>query len=125
MRKKMRGSLTIEAAVIVPIILWIFAILVILLFYYHDKNVVTAVAHEAIAVGCGCNEMSTEELEKYFHNRLSNKMLLFPTVSAEAKVEGEYITLFCEAKRKGMHFRVQTRMKKTNPESVVRRLQKN
>lgn len=123
MRKTMRGSFTIEAAVIVPIILWGFAVILLLLFYYHDKNVVTAVAYETAAMGCGDHGMSSEEMETYFQKRLADKMILFSFVNIEAKDEGHDITIFCKAQRNGMNFHVKISMKGTEPESIVRRLQ--
>ena len=37
--KSVRGGFTIEATVIVPLILFIFGVLLHILFYWHDKNI--------------------------------------------------------------------------------------
>lgn len=122
MKKTVRGSLTIEAAVIVPILLWVFAIVVILLLYYHDKNVVTVMAHETAVVGCGAKNMTAEEIEIYFQKRLSGKLLLFPNVDIEAKLKGKDIHIYCKAKKKSMRFQVKISMQKTEPEALLRKL---
>ena len=77
MKKTVRGSLTVEAAVIVPILLWVFAVIIMLLLYYHDKNVVTVTAHETAVVGCGTKNMSLEDMERYFQNFFFSPMLIW------------------------------------------------
>ena len=42
-RKIVRGSVTVEAVVIVPLIVFIFVVLVNIFFYYHDKNILLSV----------------------------------------------------------------------------------
>ena len=63
MKKYIKGSFTIEAAVIVPIILFIFGILLHILFYWHDKIILMSTAHETAAVGNSQMELSELELE--------------------------------------------------------------
>lgn len=122
MKKTVRGSLTIEAAVIVPILLWVFAVVIMLLLYYHDKNVVTVTAHETAVVGCGTKNMSSEEMEVYFQKRLFGKLLLFPNVDIEAKLEEKDVHVYCKAQKNGMMFRVKISMQKTEPEELLRKL---
>lgn len=122
MKKTVRGSLTVEAAVIVPILLWVFAVIIMLLLYYHDKNVVTVTAHETAVVGCGAKNMSLEDMELYFQKRLSGKLLLFPDVDVEATMEEKDIHIYCKAQKRGMLFRVKISMKKTEPEAFLRKL---
>ena len=121
MRKSVDGSLTIEAAVIVPILLWVFAIIITLLFYFHDKNVVTAIAHETAVIGCGEGDTSKEEVEKYFQRRLSGKLLLFTGADVDAKVSDEMVSMQCSAKKENMKLQIEIHMCRTEPETVLRR----
>lgn len=123
MKKKIGGSLTIEAAIIVPIILWVFAVIIMLLIYYHDKNVVTAVAYETAVVGCKAEEVKLEDVEVYFQKRLSGKLLLFSSVKMEAKIREKEVTITCKTLKKGMKLKTMVNMRKTKPESYVRKLQ--
>ena len=50
MKKVWKGSITIEASVIVPMIFMVFALVITALFYYHDKNVVASVVHETVVL---------------------------------------------------------------------------
>lgn len=124
MKKYMRGSFTIEASVIVPIILTVFSLVITMLFYYHDKNVISAVAHETLVMGCGREEITEQEIETYFQTRIGRKLLLFPAVHVTAEIEQDEITLVCTAKKKRMSLYVDMIMKKTDPENYIWNLQK-
>ena len=124
MKRHMRGSFTIEASVIIPIILTIFALVVSILFYYHDKNVVSAIAHETLAMGCSKEEITEEEIKKYFRMRLGQKLLLFQGVQIAVEIEQEKITIVCTAKKKGMSLYVDMLMEKTDPEKYIWNLQR-
>ena len=58
---KLRGSLTIELAYVFPLILLVFGVLLHVLFYYHDKNILLGAAHETAAYGAGLEEVQEED----------------------------------------------------------------
>ena len=120
--KTMQGSITIEAAIIVPMIFMVFALVINALFYYHDKNVAAAIAHETVVMGCGEEEISAEELENYFGQRIYKKLIVFSTITPEVTVEEEEIQIVCRGRKNGMTVQVQIQMKKTEPEQFVRKL---
>jgi len=124
MKRYLKGSFTIEASVIVPIILAIFSLVITMLFYYHDKNVVSAVAHETLVMGCGREEITEQEIETYFQTRIGRKLLLFPAVHVTAEIEQDEITLVCIAKKKRMSLYVDMIMKETDPENYIWNLQR-
>lgn len=121
-KRIMRGSITIEASVIVPMIFMVFALIITALFYYHDKNVVASVAHETVVLGCGKEETKSEELESYFRQRIRKKLILFSSITPEVTVEEEEIQIICRGRKNGMSMQVQMQMKKTEPEQFVRKL---
>lgn len=123
-KESLRGSITIEAAVIVPLILTVFALLVTVLFYYHDKNVVACVAHETVVMGAGKEDISEIELEQYVRARLRGRLLFFSDVSPKAEVEEEEIVLTCQTRKKGMSLQVKMSMNRTEPEKQVRNLRR-
>ena len=124
MNRYVRGSFTIEASVIVPIILTVFSLIITMLFYYHDKNVASAILHETLVMGCSREEVTEEELEKYFKTRLGQKLLLFSSAKIEAMIEQEEITVTCTVKKKRMSFYIDMMMKKTDPENYIWNLQR-
>lgn len=122
--KKLRGSMTIEAAVIVPVILMVFALTVTILFYYHDKNVVAAIAHETVVWGCSQEEVTEEEVEQYFRGRLQKKLLWFSNILIDVQLEKEGIQMVCTSRRKGLSMRVEMSSVRTEPEQYVRNLKR-
>lgn len=124
MKKFVKGSFTIEASVIVPVILTVFSLIITMLFYYHDKNVVSAIVHETLVMGCNREEITEEEIEKHFHKRLGRKMLLFQNVHVATEIEQDEIGITCTAKKKSMSLCIDMMMKRTNPEKYIWNLQR-
>ena len=124
MKKMLHGTFTIEAAVIVPVILGVFALVITLLFYYHDKNIVAGIAHETVVKGCGEQEISSEELEMYFQKRIRKKLLLFSSIHLEAGVEEDKVSILCRAEKKGMALRIEMSMNRTSPEQFIRNIRR-
>jgi len=124
MSRRFRGSFTIEASVIVPVILMIFSLILTMLFYFHDKNVVVAISHETLVMGCGKEQISAEELEQYLQRRVQRKLLLFEKVDVDAKVNDEKAGIVCSAKKKSMSMRVELHMCRTDPEQYIWKLKR-
>lgn len=120
--KNVKGSITIEAAVIVPLILWIFALVVNVFFFYHDKNVITACMHETAVMSCGKENISLEEIEEYFHKKIQRRLLLFSWIEIEAEQTKKEVELCCQAARNSMKTMVRMSMSKTRPEEHIRNI---
>lgn len=125
MKRKIKASFTIEAAIIVPIILFVFAVLLTVLFYCHDKTLLMSAAHETLAVGCGREEMTVDEMEQYFDRRIQGKTLLFSHIENQIWiVDKKEIRIACSGKKKTLSCTVKYAMKKTKPEDYIRNLRK-
>ncbi len=124
MSRRVRGSFTIEASVIVPVILMIFSLIITMLFYFHDKNVVAAISHETLVMGCGKEQISAEELEQYLQRRVRGKLLLFGKVDVDARVDDEEATIVCSAKKKSMSMRAELHMRRIDPEQYIWKLKR-
>lgn len=124
MNKRIKGIFTVEAAVLVPMILVVLWLLMQVLFYYHDKNIVLGVAHETLAVGAGREDWEEKEMEAYFYSRIEGKLTLFSDIQAEVQIEKKQIQLTCSG-RKGM-FAICTEqvMSNTQPESYIREVKR-
>ncbi len=124
MKKTLKGSYTIEAAFIVPIVLSLFVVLVYTLFYYHDKNIVAGAAYETLAIGTGRMEYDTEKLSTFFQERIQGKLLLFKNIEDDIEIGKEEIKIQCEGRKKYMRFKVIQKAKITEPEEFIRNLRK-
>lgn len=120
MRKRLKGSATVEAAVIVPLIIMMIAAITLILFYYHDKNIITGAAYEIAVVGSADSEFTKEELGEQLQDRLDKKLLLFTKIYASVQMEKSKIIIQCNTAKKGMSISVQVSMIRTEPENYIR-----
>lgn len=124
MKTKLRGSLTIELAYVFPLILLVFGVLLHVLFYYHDKNILLGAAHETAAYGAGLEEVQEEELEAYFDTRLKERLLLFEQLEKKVGLQKETITVICNAKKSMMSLGIECSVNRTEPEDYIRSVRK-
>ncbi len=124
MKTNVKGSLTIEAAVIVPMILLIFGILMHILFYWHDKVILVSAAYETVALGAGRSEMDEAQLEHEFYARVKGKLLLLNKVECKVQTETEEVLIKCSGSRKTSQVQVKQRMIRTKPERYIRQVRK-
>lgn len=124
MKKKIKGSFTIEAAIIVPLILFIFGVLLHILFYWHDKNILMSTAHETAALGSSRSEMAELELEYYFFSRMEGKLLLFDRVECISYIEDDRVTVAWDGSKRSMVAKGEYSVSRTRPEDYIREIRK-
>ena len=124
MKRKLRGSLTIELAYVFPLILLVFGVLLHVLFYYHDKNILLGAAHETAAYGASLEEVQEEELENYFHTRIKERLLLFEQLEKKVGLQEETVTVTCNAKKSVMTLGISCSVNRTEPEDYIRSVRK-
>ena len=117
MKKKQNGSFTIEASFVVPIILMVFMASVYIIFYFHDKNILSGAVYETAVVGSGRKGYEKEELEAYFRRRIKGKLIIFSNIK-------EQIMVTCSAERKMMTVEICASVDRTDPETYIRRIRK-
>lgn len=122
MSRKVNGNITIEAAIIVPILLGMFSVIILLLLYYHDKNVVIAVSHEVAIVGDEGDETEEAKIEALFQKQIEGRLFLFSAISAKANVDAKEIRIVCSASKNNMKLHTKIQMERTEPEKFVRKL---
>lgn len=124
MRDSCKGSFTVEASVIVPTVLLMFVVLIYILFYYHDKNIISGAAYETVVVGTERTAHEEQELEQYFQSRIRGKLILFSGVKGEVQIEKKCVAIHCIAQKKRMQIVVDQSARRTEPESVIRNIRK-
>lgn len=124
MKKKVRGSFTIEASFLIPLILLVVGVVFHLLFYYHDKTVLLGMAHEVAAYGAGLEEADEDTLESYFASRIKGKLMLFTKVENEISLEDDKVTVRCDASKGKLAVQVECAVNQTDPEDYIRSVRK-
>ena len=124
MKRKLRGSLTIELTYLFPLILLVFGVLLHVLFYYHDKNILLGAAHETAAYGAGLEEVQEGAIEEYLNARLKERLLLFEQLEKKVRLQEETITVTCYAKKSMMSLGIECSVNRTEPEDYIRSVRK-
>lgn len=124
MRKKLGAVLTIEMAYLFPLILLVFGVLLHVLFYYHDKNILLGAAHETAAYGAGQEDIDEEMLENYFATRVRERLLLFTKINEDAVLEKEEVFITCGASKSILSLQVECGVSRTEPEDYIRSVRK-
>lgn len=122
--RAIRGSFTIEAAIIVPLILFIFGVLLHILFYWHDKNILMSTAHETAALGSSRSDMAELELEYYFFSRMEGKLMLFDRVECVSHIEDDEVSVAWDGSKGSMVAKGEYSVSRTKPENYIREIRK-
>lgn len=119
------GIITVEMAFIIPVILFVFFLSIMGIFYYHDKDIISACAYEAAVVG------STKAREKdgvtsdlvtaVFEERVRGKCILFGSVNGSAQIDEERIVIRASAFRGKLEVSVMKTASITEPERKIRK----
>lgn len=120
MRKRQKGSFTIEAAMLIPMILFLIATMITILFYWHDRTVLKGLVYETAVIGAE-RAAATGELETYANELLEGKLLWFPTATVTVEKEENQVVVKAEASRRRMKAMAQMAMPITAPEKIIRR----
>ena len=122
--KLLNGSMTIEMSFLMPIILFLIMNCILVVFYYHDKNVLAGAAYETAVVGStkarekeGVKE---EEIASLFEQRAKNKCILFSNPDASITASDEEIEVAVTASRSRMHLTIIKKAAVTEPEKYIR-----
>lgn len=119
----MRGY-TVEMSFLMPIILLLIMSSVFGVFYYHDKNIISGAAYEAVAVGSTKarekDGVDGSEVEAVFRERIENKCILFGRITVSAAVLKNEVEITGTALKRGMKVSVTKRMRITEPERKIR-----
>lgn len=120
MRKRQKGSFTIEAAMLIPMILFLIATMITILFYWHDRVVLKGLVYETAVIGAE-RAAVTGELETYANELLEGELLWFSTATVTVEKEENQVVVKAEASRRRMKAMAQMAMPITAPEKTIRR----
>ena len=124
MKYKLKGSMTVEMSLLMPVILFLIMGCILAAFYYHDKNILSGAAYETVVVGSTKTRrkegLGPEELETLFFQRAKDKCILFTSPAVTVTVEEDEIEVSVIAVQHGMKISVIKRAAVTEPEKLIR-----
>lgn len=126
--RRVKGSATIEMAYIMPVVLFAFVALIYILFYLHDKNIISGAGYETAVVGCQKLRWEEEDvegqMEKLFRERIRGKLIFFSYVDVEIVCGKEMVMVKAEARKNRMRIHTEQRCQVSEPEKFIRNLRR-
>lgn len=121
---EVRGSITIEMAYILPVVLMIFLLVVYTVFYYHDKNILNGAAAETAVVGAQMARQKGKEdvdLQSFFRERVNGKLVLLRLSGVETNQDKKSIEVSVHAGKGWMRVSVLQKAVIPKPEDKIRK----
>lgn len=123
-KRELKGSAVVEMSYIIPMILFLFVMIIHAVFYYHDKAVLNGAAGETAVLGAQtARRKGTEyDLEEFFHNRTEGKLIYMTDPDVSVEEDEESVTVKASAARSFMRFSIYQRALIVKPEEKIRLL---
>ena len=122
------GSLTVEAALLMPLVGLLLMSSILLFFYFHDKNIISSCAYETAVIGSTKARekegVDASLLDQAFQERMQGKCIFFPGARADIRVGDEEVTVTASAARGYFRLQVVQRAAVTEPEDHIRRMRR-
>lgn len=123
-KRTVKGSTVIEMSYIIPLFLGLFVIIMHAVFYYHDKAVLNGAASETAILGVQAERRADTEydLEGFFRERTSGKLIYMTDVDISVSETDEEITVNAAAQRSFMKMKISRKALIVKPEKNIRRM---
>lgn len=123
-KRELKGSAVVEMSYIIPMILFLFVMIIHAVFYYHDKAVLNGAAGETAVLGAQtARRKGTEyDLEEFFHNRTEGKLIYMTDPDVSVEEDEESVTVKASAARSFMRLSIYQRALIVKPEDKIRLL---
>ena len=123
-KRELKGSAVVEMSYIIPMILFLFVMIIHAVFYYHDKAVLNGAAGETAVLGAQtARRKGTEyDLEEFFYNRTEGKLIYMTDPDVSVEEDEESVTVKASAARSFMRLSIYQRALIVKPEEKIRLL---
>ena len=116
-KRELKGSAVVEMSYIIPMILFLFVMIIHAVFYYHDKAVLNGAAGETAVLGA-----QTARRKEFFHNRTEGKLIYMTDPDVSVEEDEESVTVKASAARSFMRLSIYQRALIVKPEEKIRLL---
>lgn len=127
--RRVRGSATVEMAYIMPVVFLVFQVLLYILFYLHDKNIIYGAGYETMVVSSqksGWENDIETQMERFLRERIEGKLIIFSESAVEGKVlcKKGFITVQVKAEKNRMKIHTEQKMKVVEQETYIRNVRR-
>ena len=127
-KKYLNGSATLEMAYIMPFVIFMIISLILVVFYFHDKNILIGAGKETVIIGSELKRQpllaKEVDLNQVFQDKVGEKLLLFSDYDADIQEQSGKISLNVQAEKGWMSLTVFQSTVIPKPERSIRRVRR-
>ena len=126
--KRLNAVMTIEMAIIIPLVLFMVMGLILTIFYFHDKNILNGAASETAVVGSArlrdSEEVDEEDLENFCRERIQGKCIFLVSHRIDVSVSDPEVVVEVTAAKRDFSIFVIKKAVVTEPERKIRNMRR-
>lgn len=126
--KRLNAVMTIEMAIIIPLVLFMVMGLILTIFYFHDKNILNGAASETAVVGSArlrdSEEVDEEDLENFCRERIQGKCIFLVSHRIDVSVSDTEVVVEVTAAKRDFSISVIKKAVVTEPERKIRNMRR-
>ena len=126
--KRLNAVMTIEMAIIIPLVLFMVMGLILTIFYFHDKNILNGAASETAVVGSAklreSEEFDEEEIENFCRERIQGKCIFLVSHRIDVSVSDTEVVVEVTAAKRDFSISVIKKAVVTEPERKIRNMRR-
>lgn len=122
--RKLKASITIEMAYIMPTVVLMLLLTIYTIFYYHDKNILIGSAGETAVLGAQIERQRREnkaDLHNFYRERVKGKLILLHLTGVEITEGKNWIEVTAWAGKSRMRVSVKQKAIVPEPEKKIRK----
>lgn len=122
--RKLKASITIEMAYIMPTVVLVLLLAIYTIFYYHDKNILIGAAGETAVLGAQIERQRVEnkaDLHNFYRERVKGKLILLHLTEVEVTEGKKWIEVTAWAGKSRMRVSVRQKAIVPEPEKKIRK----
>lgn len=127
-KKRLTASMTVEMSYLMPMVILLLMGCILLIFYFHDKNILAGAAYETAVVGSTKSReregVKEGELERLFQERTEGKCILFSGAAPGVQITDKEVTIQVQAVKGMFSLSVEKKARITEPEKYIRDLRR-
>lgn len=123
-KKTLKGSVTVEMAYILPLIIFMILFTIYIVFYYHDKNILLGAAAETAVLAAQAERQQGEEgpdLQSFYRERAAEKLIWLRLTGVEVDLDDEWVRVTARAGKGRMRIEAVQKTKIPKPEKKIRK----
>lgn len=120
----LKGVLTVELSYLFILLFSIFVMIIHMVFYYHDKNILMGAAYETAVLWTQLerrpDEIKETAPEDFYRERISGKLILFSEVNVEVNQMKDTVDISAFASKGRLCVQVHGKSEVAEPEKKIR-----